>query len=328
VPISLLAAQYPEVTASLAAELAEPEISSLAGKFIMRPAGARQAVQPGELSARESDMLRVLDLRPRSLQKVAASAGAQRAVNSLRRKGLVQLGGFTPSDAAHVLGLQANWSVEAALAGAQLTARVKDMRVASAERAKTFAQEVWSDVVRLSGRGILDAALGLGEARGAGETLLDAVCRGAPYMGLARVAMSPAVPIVAVGAAAKIYYEEVGRRLEAEVVFPPHCEVANAIGAAAGVIARSVTVQVSGDGGGVFRVHAPRGTALFSSGSSALEHARAAASEAARTEAIAMGAKDPEVRIEAVTHLLPEAMSENDLVAATITAEAIGRPEL
>jgi N-methylhydantoinase A/oxoprolinase/acetone carboxylase beta subunit len=328
VPVSLLAATHSDVMESLAAELTEPEISSLAGRFILRPAGARDVASVQDLPAREGEILRMVELRPKPLHKIAASAGAQRAVNSLRRKGLVQLAGFTPSDAAHVLEFQSNWSREAALAGAQLTVRLKDMKAASPERAKAFAEDVWSEVVRASGRGLLDAALGL-EARGSSEErLLDSICSGEPAVGLARVAVSPRVPIVAVGAPAKIYYGEVARRLEAEVVFPQHCEVANAIGAATGVIARSVSVQVSGDGGGVFRVHAPNGTELFTSGRSALEYARAAASEAARAEAVSMGAKDPDVRVGMVTHMLPGATGENDLLAATITAEAIGRPEL
>ena len=47
------------------------------------------------------------------------------------------------------------------------------------------------------------------------------------------------------------------------MVFPEHCEVANAVGAATGVVARSVSVEVAGDGGGAFRVYAPEGTLVF-----------------------------------------------------------------
>ena len=42
---------------------------------------------------------------------------------------------------------------------------------------------------------------------------------------------------MAVGAPARVYYGEVGRRLGADVVVPEHFEVANAVGAATGVVA-------------------------------------------------------------------------------------------
>ena len=56
----------------------------------------------------------MVDERPKPMRKIAVSSAAQRALASLKRKGLVQTGGFTPSDAAHVLGLQDNWPGPAA----------------------------------------------------------------------------------------------------------------------------------------------------------------------------------------------------------------------
>jgi N-methylhydantoinase A/oxoprolinase/acetone carboxylase beta subunit len=326
VPISLLAAHFPDVITRLAAEEAEPEINSLAGKFIMRPTGSASVGEAGELSAREREILQMVEARPKPLHKVAASAGAQRAVNGLRRKGLVQLSGFTPSDAAHVLDLQSNWSKEAAMIAAALITRLQLMKAPSPQQVRSFAEAVRNEVVRLTGRVILDAALGIGTSDG--KDLLDSVCSAKPEINLARVMISPTVPIVAVGAPVKVYYGEVGRRLLADVRFPEHCEVANAVGAATGVIARSVSVHISGDGGGVFRLHGPSGTELANTGMFALERAAALASDAARQAAIDMGADEPETRLVREVHLLPDAVDENGMISATITAEAIGRPKL
>ena len=125
--------------------------------------------------------------------------------------------------------------------------------------------------------------------------IVDAVCRGDEGLGLTRIAISPSVPVVAVGAPVRIYYPEVGRRLKGEVVFPEHCEVANAVGAATGIVARRVSVQVAGDGGGVFRVYTPEGTLVFDAPQPALETAQAVATADARVAAIAMGAGEPEI---------------------------------
>ena len=263
--------------------------------------------------------------RPRPIRKVAVSSGAQRSLAALRRKGLIQLCGFTPSDAAHVLGLQDNWSAEAALLGAQLGARFRDMKAPSTERARDFAQDVWNETVRLSARSVLDSALGRGRRE---IDLVDAVCRGEPRIGFARIAITPAFPVVAVGGPVKIYYGEVARRLGSEVVFPEFCAVANAVGAATGVIARTISVAIEGDGNGVFRAHGPRGVQHFSSGAAALEWASKLASEEAREAVHAMGAGAIEVRLAVKKHLLPDAVDDNGLLEAVVTAEAIGRPHL
>ena len=105
------------------------------------------------------------------------------------------------------------------------------------------------------------------------NALIDSVVAGAPVKGLAAIKISPTIPIVAVGGPARIYYTEVAKRLECEVVFVEWCEVANAIGAAAGLVALKVTVTVEGDGNGAFRVHGGQGTRIFGSGAEALSFA-------------------------------------------------------
>ena len=328
VPVALLATRFPAIEGILDSQLADPEISSLAGRFIMLPLGAGPGPSSEmELSQREIQVMSRIAVTPRALSKVAVSAGAQRAAAALRRKGLVQISGFTPSDAAHVLGLQANWSRPAAEKAASLAVRFADMRMPTPERTRDFAARVWSETVRLSGRVLLEAAFSsAAHAAVASAEIVNAVCRGDQGLGLTRIAISPSVPIVAVGAPVRIYYPEVGRRLKGEVVFPEHCEVANAVGAATGIVARSVSVQVAGDGGGAFRVYAPEGTLVFDAPQPALETAQAVATAAARVAAIAMGAGEPEIVVSIEKHLLPDAVDESGLFAATVTAEAIGRP--
>jgi N-methylhydantoinase A/oxoprolinase/acetone carboxylase beta subunit len=329
IPVSLIASRFPEAIIALESEVAAPEISSLAGRFIMRPLGWRSdEAGRHDLSQRESEILRAVGARPKPLQKLAASAGAQRAVNALRRKGLVQLAGFTPSDAAHVLDMQANWSREAAALSATLMARLRDMKMPTALGVEAFAQEVWNEVVSLSGKAILEAALPLPGAVSNDGILIDAVCRGRDLLGMARVSISPAIPVVAVGAPVKVYYGEVAARLQADIRFPEFCDVANAVGAATGVVARIVTVQVTSEGGGIFRVHSQGGVHVFSGAAPALEKARDSARVAARAAVLAMGAGEPEIRLTVDKHMLPDSVDDNGLFTASVTAEAIGRPEM
>lgn len=322
-PVSMLAYRFPEVVDELASELDDPRAGSLAGRFVVRPLGGRAALPA--LNAREAELMGRVGERPQRLARLVASSGAKRTLRSLARKGLVEVAGFTPSDAAHVLGLQDNWSRAAAMKAARLLVRYRDMAEPTPERIEAFCREVWSEVVRRSGRAVIETALGGGAD---GDRLIDAVCRGEAAVGLAKVAIAPAVPVVAVGAPVKVFYGEVGRRLGAEIVVPEHFATANAVGAATGVVAQSVAVEVAGDGGGLFRVHGPAGTTGFETAAAALAQAEAEARRHAAEAVIAMGAEAPEVAVTINKLMLPDAVDDNGLLEAVVTAEAVGRPQL
>jgi N-methylhydantoinase A/oxoprolinase/acetone carboxylase beta subunit len=323
VPISLIGSKFPEVRAMLEAELADQEGSSMHGKYAIRPFGAREEVSADGLSSREREILRVVSDRPLTIRKIAGSASAQRALTNLKKRGLVQICGFTPSDAAHVLDLQNNWSASCAWIAAELMVRHADMRAGTDSRVREFCQAVWSETVRRSARATLDLALG---PIAGGEELLDAVCSGSEQLGLAHVKISPAVPVIAVGGPAKVYYGEVGRRLGCEIVHPPHFDVANAVGAATGVVSARVIVTVEGDGGGVFRVHGPAGTTIVSDVSQALAISAQLAREAAGHAVRHQGAEHFDIDVTTKKVLLPDAVDDNGLLSAEVTAEAVGRP--
>lgn len=324
VPVSLLGARYPEVLKMLEADLADVDGGgSMHGRFVLLPFGTRHDAPTGELAPREAEVLRLITERPQPFRKIANSSTAQRAIASLKRKGLLQVSAFTPSDAAHVLGLQANWSAPAATMAAQLACRLREMKFPTPERTEAFAKEVWSETVRLTGRAILDTAFGMSPAD---DTLLNAVCSGAGALGLARISMAPSVPVVAVGGPVKVYYGEVGLRLGCTMVFPDYCDVANAVGAATGVVAHTATVRVDGDGSGIFRLHSAAGTQQFTDPASALDAATQMARQAAHDAVIAMGAQVPEVKVSVKKLWLPNAVSDTGLLEAVLVAEAIGRP--
>ncbi len=324
VPVALIGARYPEVVALLEADLADVDGGgSMHGRFVLLPFGARAGVPAAELTAREREVLLLVTERPQPLRRLATALSAQRAIASLKRKGLVQVSGFTPSDAAHVLGLQDNWSAPAARLAAQLGCRLREMKFPTPERTQQYAHDVWSETVRLSARTILDTAFGQHLRE---DKLIHAVCAGDGTLGLARITITPSVPVVAVGGPVRVYYGEVGRRLGCEVVFPEHCDVANAVGAATGVVAQTVTVRVDGDGSGLFMLHSTVGTKQFTDPAAAIEAATQLARASARDAAIAMGAADPEVKISLRKQLLPNALSDAGLLEAVVVAEAIGRP--
>lgn len=330
VPVSLIADKFPKVIQLLEADVSDVESGSLAGRFVMLPLGRVAGnAEPAGLSAREQEVLATITTEPRPLRKVAVGSSAQRTLEILARKGHVQVAGFTPSDAAHVLGLQANWSREAALLAARLLVRQVLQKAPSDDLATQLSHTVWEETVRLTGRAVLETALGhhaIEPGRAGG--LIDVVCRGEGRRSLARVSISPVVPVVAVGGPVKIYYPEVGKRLECEMVFPQSCEVANAVGAATGMIARTVTIEVNGNGAGLFRVHGPEGVSQFASANDAVNEACRLARETAGSQVNEMGGGKISFIEDIETFLLPDAVDNNGLLRATVKIEATARPVL
>ena len=330
VPVSLIADKFPKVIQLLEADVSDVDSGSMAGRFVMLPLGRVAGdAEPAGLSAREQEVLATITTEPRPLRKVAMGSSAQRTLEILARKGHVQLAGFTPSDAAHVLGLQSNWSREAALLAARLLVRQVLQKAPSDDLATQLSHTVWEETVRLTGRAVLETALGHraiepGHAGG----LIDVVCRGEGRRSLARVSISPVVPVVAVGGPVKIYYPEVGKRLECEMVFPQSCEVANAVGAATGMIARTVTIEVNGNGAGLFRVHGPEGVSQFASATDAVNEACRLARETAGAQVNEMGGGKISFIEDIETFLLPDAVDNNGLLRATVKIEATARPVL
>ena len=324
VPVSLLGARYPQVITLLQADMADVDGGgAMHGRFVLLPFGARAGAATAELPPREAEVLRLVTEAPQPLRKLATSLHAQRAIAALQKKGLVQVAGFTPSDAAHVLDLQANWSKPAAVLAAQLGCRLREMKLPTPERTQAYAQLVWSETVRLTAKAILDTACGYTLPD---DKLVQAVCNGVSAVGLTQVSLRPNVPVVAVGGPVKVYYGEVAQRLGCDMVFPDYCDVANAVGAATGVVAHAVRVEVHGDGSGVFRLHSTVGTQQFTNAALALDAATALARQSAMEAVRAMGAADPQVQIQVNKSYFPNAVDDRGLMEAVVLAEGIGRP--
>ena len=321
-PISLLAARHSELVRMLELDLAETTGGSQLGKFLVLPFGASAGSVATALTLKESEVLAQVSAVPVPLRKVAMGTAAARAVASLRKKGLIQFCALTPSDAAHVMGLQDNWNATAARLATALALRFRDMKVADDAALQKLAGEVWNAAVAKTARVILDQAFGTS----LNNALIDAVATAAGQVGYVNVQLSPRMPIVAVGGPVRIYYPEVGKRLCCEVIFTPHCDVANAVGAAAGLVACKVVVQVDGDGNGLFRVTGRGPVLSFTSGAEALEKAIALAENAALAMARAQGTQNAKVKREISKHYLPDAKNENGLLSAVIVAEARGLP--
>lgn len=335
IPLSLAATQRPELVPMLEADLADERTGGAShGRFVLVPSrlSERPADGQGQLIGPELAMLQRIGTQIRSFRSVIGSARDSRTLEGLRRIGLVQILAFTPTDAAHVLGRQDTFDRRAAILGARLLARFRGMSQPGDDDVLALAADVWTETVRASCRIVLDATFAAGPL-GAGTTLdsplIDSICRGETQTGLVRVHMIPTVPIVAVGGPAPVFYDEVAHRLGTDVVYPPHWRVANAVGAATGVVSATVVVVVESIGDGEWGVHGPIRERYGHPGEAVLRARSMATDEALRLVA-ARGAVHPLVSVMVKRIVLPGFDSEGDtgLLSAEVRAEASGSPSV
>ena len=348
VPLALLADRFPPLLDLLAIDEGDERNGGAShGRFVLSPTvlePSDSAVHPSPISDGVSDAERlVLDRLGGGVlayRTAITSARDARVLDGLRRRGLVQIAAFTPTDAAHVLGMQHTFSVEAARRGARLLARLRDMAAPNSERTESLARDVWSETVRRSAHAIVDVGLrvdGVDRANGASvalidnpadSALIDHICRSSGNTGLLRMSITSTLPLVAVGGPAKVFYTEVGNRLGAEVIFPPNFSVANAVGAATGMVSRTVEVSIETTGEGTWRVHSTSGVVHETNPTAALATAEHVARSHAMREIGDLGGDTPHVTVRVDKTLLPGFDPEGDLglLSARITAVAVAAP--
>jgi N-methylhydantoinase A/oxoprolinase/acetone carboxylase beta subunit len=249
-------------------------------------------------------------------------------------RGLVILSGFTPTDAAHVLGLHDGWSHEAALLGATLWAkRPAEPGWTAPPDAEAFAQSVLEQLTADSALALVEAALardGVAEPAREARGLLPrrAVAGIQAPSALLRPTLTLGLPLVGIGASAATYYPEIARRLGTESVVPEHAGVTNAIGAVASGVLQTAIVTITAPEEGRFRVHAPAGIRTFDSLADAAAHAEAEARGRAEALAREAGGQDVAVTVARADRVVAMAGGLDMFVESTLTATAAGRPRM
>lgn len=329
VPVSLLATRHPQVLRHLARVLADPEGEPYAGRFLVRPFGQGASTPPADLNPRDRDLLGRVGDEPVPMNDVLRGPSAQRSLDRLVGLGLMQVAGFTPSDAAHVLNLQGQWSREGAVLAAAAFKRWKRMSklLSEADRepfAAAFARDVVDAVAAKTGRVIIETLVG--EPLDPADPFVAAAVDGSGRLKGLRVSIGPDVPVVAVGGPAAVYYPEVGRRLGCAIVLPEHGDVANAVGAAVGVVKVQAVVEISSQGAGAYRLHGPDGPRSFADPGEVLAAARALAEDLARSRARTQGGEEASVELHVDRVDIPGMEGDRGLIAATVIAESWATP--
>jgi N-methylhydantoinase A/oxoprolinase/acetone carboxylase beta subunit len=330
VPVSLMALEAPGVVH----DMLDEQLRNIApGEYDTRFVRAVPGVHLGGLQPREAALLERVGEEVQPLGKVLRTRMEAAALKRLVARGLVQVSGVTPSDAAHVLGRLEAWDGEAAQKALELMGR---KRTGAGTRLcpdpQGMAQMIVDQLTHQTTLAVLETAFaeededyGHPPADLARHVLMQRGLDG--HRGLVRLETGLNVPVVGLGASAPSYYPAVGERLGCEMILPEHTGVANAIGAVVGRVTIRRTGTVTCPAEGKYRVHTEGAPADFSEPGLAMETLRKLLEGDARRDAEAAGAADVQFSVSQDIKSV-RAEARDVFLEATVTVEASGRPRI
>jgi N-methylhydantoinase A/oxoprolinase/acetone carboxylase beta subunit len=343
VPLSLLAHLHPDTGKALEEQLSRGP-SRRNNRFAMRL--EYNEVLMAEGSDAEHRAWDLLSGGPVDLDGIVETdREAARGIGRLQRKGLVIYSGFTPTDAAHVLGLCDHWCAGAAELAALIWARqmrhIYGLGRWQEGDAGTPSQHVFEKVSQQISRALIEAglhqhrALNEAEAQSLTGLLADLVFESSDHPGkklksgsLFHLKFAADYPVVAVGAPAGIFFPDSAAHLGVELMLPQYADVANAFGAVMGAVVQRAQVTVTQPLHGQFIVHSDREPLHFSNLQEAVSTAERMAEEKVRDMARSAGAESVEVRLGSDKRHVHHDVDGDLFLETRITATASGRPDI
>ena len=339
VPMSLLAQQYPDVLKRMQAHLDDTP-TPRHNRFVTRL--ERNQALINQFTPIESQAWELLEHGPVEMETmVFKNQDLAKALARLERKGMVIYSGFTPSDAAHVLGNSSHWSVEGAKLAAQIWARQMRVLYGLGSWEKGNSEEPARRVFTLMNDAICQTLLEAGlhqenllnEARSKhlAELLGKLILKNGENdddNALFGINFGKSHPIVAVGAPAATYYPQAAKSLNIGLILPEYGHVANAVGAVMGSVVQRSEIIITQPTQGIYRIFHGATPFDVTDLEDAISQAEAIVKEQAYTLAKSAGAGEVDMRIR---HDNKHVISELDgelFVEAKISAIATGKPLL
>ncbi|MFK8030090.1 MAG: hydantoinase/oxoprolinase N-terminal domain-containing protein [Gammaproteobacteria bacterium] len=326
VPISMLAKHYPVVEQELRAALGATSGMRSALDYLIVNANPNAEIE-AVLSSREKRFIHTLDRqRPNKTSRVLHTAADRSCAKALIDRGILRQSGFTPSDAAHVLNAQNQWSRSGAVAAAELLGR-SSYRFAPDDTERQvleFCRDVINLAVRKSTHLIINELSG--ESFTEDDALVSAVASGSNTLGKLNLAFKATLPLVAVGGPAQVFYPEAGQRLNVDTIIPKHSDVANAVGAAVGIVRAESCVEITLSETGGYLVHGGGDPELLDNASVALAKAEELARTLVQEDFAAKGGRSSHVSVDIESIQVPN-VTDGGLISARVRARCDSMPD-
>jgi N-methylhydantoinase A/oxoprolinase/acetone carboxylase beta subunit len=196
---------------------------------------------------RTEQALRILRDGPQFLRDLLKQVGAysplQIDMEDLVNQGVIDRVGLTPTDLLHVTGEYAPWDQESAWVMTRAAANNwSESPLDFVNRVKSLiTSRMVAEIIQyLSGETLTEANT-YSKSRNLDRWLYDESLGATdPYLGCK---ISLKIPLVGIGAPAKVFLPPVADALSAELIIPDHYEVANA----AGTVVGNIVIQIEGE---------------------------------------------------------------------------------
>ncbi|MBP3704072.1 MAG: hydantoinase/oxoprolinase family protein [Clostridia bacterium] len=292
VPLCVAAKQYPAVKENLKHLEKRVHTRFLYEHYML----VRDIENSAIYSEEEKALCRALKNGPMLISDAAAAIGKDMytlRADRLIKDGVVQLCGFTPTDAMHIKGDFTAFDAEAAQVGAEfiafnlgITAEELCEAVYDAVKKKMYVNIVkamlenkYPDYMKNGVNSDVERFISESyeEAKSGENSLFSAVFR-------------TNYTLVGAGAPIGVFLKDVAAMLGTEAVIPENHHVANALGAVIGSVSADCTVEI-GSQDGDYVVFGENGGTVFEKLEDAIAFACTQAEEKARAEAVRRGAK-------------------------------------
>ncbi len=254
----------------------------------------------------------------RELKDEAAEPDAIRQVHRLEEGEELLLAALTPTDIFNYTGETSVGDTELSRLAVETAAAL--MKIAPEELAALVKDECRETILHELLAHLLGVSNG---SRG----LLGAWSRGDAVQGV-RLRLNLESDILAVGAPAGVFLRPVAERLSCGCVTPPFMEVANAVGAVAGVVSHTEEVIIRRRVDGHYTAHVSDGRYEFDELAEATRLARSKAAELASAIARATGAGEVELHEHMDEFTATSHWDQPVVLERTIRIRAVGRPRL
>ncbi len=245
-PLAHLCHDYPEVRAELAGWLnskGQLRYSDEIEYWIFRREPNHPIANPQTRKA-----LELLRSGPQRMRQLVKEVGAKSPVlidqEELISQGIIERAGLTPTDLMHVTGDFTPWNAEiAGLAAAAAASIWGESALAFARRVRAeMTRRIAGEIIQyLSHKSLSDEALSFRSHDLDRWLFEENLSGGDPYLGCK---LFLKVPMIGIGAPARVFLPDVARALGTEFILPQYYEVANAIGAVVGNVIIRKTASV------------------------------------------------------------------------------------
>ena len=328
IPVCQLVDQYPEMGKILAEQL-ENDTRETDGRFAVK---LLEVTNDNVFrSSSEKRIYEILKQGPKDLNTLFESPAFERALARLRKRGIVNVAAFTPTDALHVVGAFEKWNPQDAINAAKLMCRLVERQIDKEVDIKHFSHHVINLVVDKTCRVLLETTVlhtydqtSMGKDMDADR--LSGVLLEQPENIFFDSKIKFKQPIVAIGAPAAMFYPQVAERFSTECIVPEHAGVCNAVGAATSRVLQKVHGLITSPTEGLFRVHSSDQIKDFNDLDKALDYGKSFCEQQAKTNAINAGGENIKTKISNKEVFVTGPGDHQLFIESKIVATAEGEP--